>query len=104
MVSKKHHRRYDIEFKARAIKLYYHSEKSYKQLSEELGIPEATLASWVLKDKQKQPASNPKSTQAEDVDFNKELMKLKRELADIKEERDILKKALAIFSTDDQKD
>lgn len=93
-------RKYDQEFKQRAVELYRTSEKSYERISEELGIPTATLVGWVRNPRYANPetASNPTST--ESIELGKEFKSLKRELAIAKEERDILKKALAIFSMD----
>ena len=67
--------------------------------SEELGIPTATLVRWI-----KHPdfihSETPTSASTENSEILKEFKLLKRALAVIKEERDILKKALAIFSVD----
>jgi len=96
--SKRTPRQYDAEFKARAVKLYQASEKSYKVLAKELGIPAATLSTWVHTTKHSSPkATKQANGTPEDV---QDLRCLKRELAVVKEERDILKKALAIFSLD----
>jgi len=40
-------RTYDKEFKLNAVKLYQASDRSYKQVADELGIPQATLVGWV---------------------------------------------------------
>jgi transposase-like protein len=37
-------RTYDKEFKLNAVKLYQASDRSYKQIADELGIPQATLS------------------------------------------------------------
>lgn len=92
-------RKYDNEFKRRAVQLYRANKKSYATLSEELGIPTATLVGWI-----KHPdfinSETQTSASTESSEIIKEFKLLKRELAVIKEERDILKKALAIFSVD----
>ena len=87
-------RRYDDEFKHQAVRLYFEQGKSYKTLSDELGVPEATLAGWVNSGKYHQVSSG----QRIDAATLAELKRLRSELSEIKEERDILKKALAIFS------
>ena len=105
--SKRKSRQYDAEFKQRAIKLYFSSEKSYTELGAELGIPAPTLSTWIHNAKhsyQKNPKSlSSKPNESSEVDLSKELIRLKREMSVVKEERDILKKALAIFSTDNPK-
>ena len=87
-------RSYDEEFKKQAVRLYFEQGKSYRQLGSDLGVPEATLAGWVLS------GNYPRSPSGKVVDTETlaELKMLRSELADMREERDILKKALAIFS------
>jgi transposase len=94
-------RKFDEEFKRRAVQLYMSSEKSYETLGEELGISANTLHSWVKHPRyaHPKPASAAQSS-SEGGETIKELKALKRELSIVKEERDILKKALAIFSGD----
>jgi transposase len=87
-------RQYDEEFKKQAVRLYFEQGKSYRILGNELGIPEATLAGWVNTGKYQQGTSG----KAVDADTLAELKRLRAELLDVREERDILKKALAIFS------
>ena len=98
--SKRKTRRYDDEFKQRAVNLYHSSEKSYTDLGKELGIPSATLSTWVYHDKQASPKKYSKQSNHDDCKASKEFLQLKRVMSILKEERDILKKALAIFSTD----
>ncbi|MCB1180913.1 MAG: transposase [Chlamydiia bacterium] len=43
----KKQRKYDREFKLNAVKLYRESGKSLGKVSQDLGIPLATLAQWV---------------------------------------------------------
>jgi transposase len=90
-------RKYDEEFKRRAVELSITTGKPYGKLSEELGIPVNTLYSW-SKNPRYAPSQKAAATGQAAVENNvtKELKALKRELSIIKEERDILKKALAI--------
>ena len=87
-------RYYDEEFKSNAVSLYLNSGKSYPILSNELGIPVSTLASWVDSGKYQAGSGNRKVTAAELA----ELKSLRKELIRVKMERDILKKAVAIFA------
>ena|SRR3990167_1280611 len=87
-------RNYDEEFKKQAARLYFEQGKTYRALREELGVPEATLAGWVNSGKYYQGQSG----KVIDIETLDELKRLRAELLDIREERDILKKALAIFS------
>jgi transposase len=96
-MSKQANRKYDDEFKCSSVKLYYESGKSYNRLSQDLGIPESTLVGWVLSGKYHNKAI---PDQVLDTETLKELNRLRKALKLANEEREILKKALAIFSTE----
>lgn len=89
-------RKYDKEFKLNAIKLYQESKKDHKEIAENLGIPPSTLYTWI----QEYKINGDKGFQGSGVikSSNEELHQLKKQLADVTMERDILKKAVAIFS------
>jgi transposase-like protein len=89
-------RKYEREFKLNTVKLYIESGKSLSKLSQDLGVPMATLAKWVKQFKETGENSFPGSGKL--MPQNEELFRLRQELADVKQERDILKKAVAIFS------
>jgi transposase-like protein len=89
-------RDYDKEFKINAVNLFLKKEKTYKQLSEELGIPEKTLIGWVYRHKKSGETCFPGKGKLKEPDM--EIFNLKKKLAIAEEERDILKKALGIFS------
>ena len=82
-------RTYDDDFKREAVLLVKTSGKRKTEICRDLGIAPSTLQGWL-------------STSVEDksgnITTNSELTRLKRELADARLERDILKKAVAIFS------
>ena len=82
-------KQYTVEFKEEAVKLARNSGMPYNQIARDLGVPHTSLHAWIKKDQltNSQPAIN-----------NIELKTLKKENLILKEERDILKKALAIFS------
>jgi len=90
-------RNYDDEFKLSSVKLYYASGKSYAELSRDLGIPSSTLIGWVHSGKYH---NKNKPNQILDSETLQELSQLRKALKLANEERDILKKALAIFSTE----
>jgi transposase len=93
-------RKYDEEFKRRVVELYITAEKSCEKLGEELGISGGTLYSWVKNPKYFRSTAATTTQGAAESSVMKEFKALKRELSITKEERDILKKALAIFSGD----
>jgi transposase len=84
-------RQYDEEFKKNAVKLSYASPKSIKQVSEDLGISENRLYSW----RKKYTADGDKTRYAT---LEEETKALRLEVAELKMERDMLKKATAYFA------
>jgi transposase len=95
-MEKKPKRVFDKEFKLNTARLIISKEKKIAELSRELGITENTLHNWknqYLKDNK--DAFPGKGHQTPDEGY---LKKLERENQILKEERDILKKALGIFS------
>jgi transposase-like protein len=89
-------RSYDKEFKLNAVKLYHSTGKTLCQLSEELGVPKSTLAGWVHQHNKDGAEAFPGKGYLKASDA--ELSQLRKELAIAREERDILKKALGVFS------
>jgi transposase-like protein len=95
-ISMKNQRKYDREFKLNAVKLYREGNKSLVKLATDLGVPMTTLAQWVKQFKEHGDESFPGSGTLSPC--NEELFRLRKELTDVRQERDILKKAVAIFS------
>lgn len=92
----KEQRTFTKEFKLEAVQLVQRSGKSQTQVARDLGIADSTLHHWCKEyteaGSQAFPGSGHQTQQEE------ELRRLKRELEVTRQERDILKKALAIFS------
>jgi transposase len=89
-------RSYDKDFKMNAINLYGSSGRSIHTLARELGIPSATFSKWVRDYRQGGHESFPGKGQVKSSE--EELRALRKELLHVRQERDILKKAVAIFS------
>lgn len=85
---------YPPEFRAEAVRLYRNSDRSLKQVSEDLGISTESLRSWL---KQTDLDAGVRSDGLT-TDEREELRKLRRENRVLKEEREILKKAAAFFA------
>jgi transposase len=86
---------YPAEFRESAVKLALESDNSIAQTARELGIKENTMYNWM------RLYSRPKVGNQPDREMNHpfdEIKKLKRELAQVRQERDILKKATAYFA------
>ena len=89
-------KRYDREFKLNAIKLYREGNKSMNALSKDLGVPLSTYSGWIKEFKEQGEKSFPGSGSFKPC--NEELFQLRKQLANVTQERDILKKVVAIFS------
>lgn len=89
-------RTYDREFKLEAVKLATRGDKSLAQVARELGINPNVLSTWKFQFKNDPEFSFPGKGRLKPHD--EELRQLKKRLRDAEEERDILKKALGIFS------
>lgn len=86
---------YSSEFKESSVKLAIQSKQPIAQTARELGINANTLYTWI--DKYSQPKGSSIRT---DEHIYEEVKRLKKELAKVTEERDLLKKAAAYFAKD----
>ncbi len=86
---------YTAEFRASAVKLANESDKSVTQVAQDLGVNVNTLHTWIGKYSRCQSPDNPIRT---DDHLYDELKRLKKEVARLTEERDIVKKAAACFA------
>jgi len=89
-------RRYDREFKEDAIRLIVDGGRTVREVARDLGIHENMLSRWKKEYLQDKEHSFPGKGHMKP--HEEELFKLKRRIADLEEDRAILKKALAIFS------
>lgn len=98
----KKRRKYDQEFKQMAVELSKHRE-DIRALAEELEIRPDLLYRWRREALQYQGASFPGQGNPKQTEEEKEITRLKKELREAQLERDILKKAVSIFSKSDGK-
>jgi transposase len=91
---------YTEEFKKDAVELSNRSDKTVKDVSENLDIPYGTLIRWRREYKDKGDLAFPGHGKQKLTPEQKEIQRLKKELKDAKTERDILKKAVSIFSNE----
>lgn len=89
-------RTYDKEFKINAVKLCLEQGKTLEETAKNLGIPKTTLYTWIREYKANGNQGFKGSGNVKPC--NEEVQNLKKQLADVTQERDILKKAVAIFS------
>lgn len=87
-------RKYTVEFKEQAVRLYRENEATttITDVAKQLGVSMQTLYQWVKK-AEKRATATPEQ---------EELAKVRRELEQVKMERDFLKKAAAFFAKSHQ--
>lgn len=95
----KRYRTYTPEFKREALELLKNSGKSAGQLERELGITPGMLLKWrakyqVVINEREAARLEPSDLEA----AKREIQRLERELREMAEEREILKKVVSIFS------
>lgn len=93
---------YSVEFKKKAVELSF-ARGSVTQICEELDIPTSVLSRWRRESNEYGENSFPGRGKPKLTDQQREIAQLKLELKDMKLERDILKKAISIFSANDRK-
>jgi transposase len=91
-MGKSMHEPYDPTFRARAVELVRSTGLSKAQVARDLGVNPETLRLWV-----KQAEIDAGRRDGLTSDEKAELTRLRREVATLKEEREILKKAAAFF-------
>ncbi len=98
-MNERNYRKYSQEFKLEALELLQRADKSAGQIERELGITPGLLVKWrvryqIVAKEGQAPQIGPSDMEAAKA----EIRRLQRELANVQEEREILKKVLNIFS------
>lgn len=99
---KKTRKQYDKEFKEMAVNLVL-SGKSSSEVADDLGIRTELVNRWKREYEQYGTGSFSGKGNMNLTAEQKEIIRLKKELKDAQTERDILKKAISIFSKGDSK-
>ena len=87
---------YTAEFRESAVKLAIESDKPVAQVAIDLGVNVNTLHTWISK--YSHAKSSPTKPERTDEHLYDELKRLRKEVARLTEERDLLKKAAAYFA------
>ena len=88
--------KYPDEFRHEAVELVRSSGRSMADVARSLGISDATLGNWVSADREARArAADPRSL---DENERAELNRLRKENAELKMDREILRKAAAFFA------
>jgi len=96
---KPHYRKYTEEFKLEALELLKSSGKTSRQIERDLGITPGLLVKW--RDRYQVISKEAEQAHMELSDMGaakREIKRLQRRLAEVEEEREILKKTINIFS------
>ena len=82
---------YTEEYKNTIIDLF-NSGKTYAEISDEYGVPKTTIRQWVNKNDTAQDSAAANESDAD-------IKAMKKRMAKLEQENEILKKALSIFAT-----
>ncbi len=84
-------RKFDAEFREGAVRLVHETGKPIAEIARDLGVNEGTLGNWVARDR----ASRDGTDLAHD-DLA-ELKRLRGEVAELRMERDVLKRSVVLW-------
>lgn len=95
-------RKFDRSYKLKAVELSY-QRTNIKELADELGVRVELIYRWRGEFASRKEASFPGNGKVGLTESESEIVRLKKELEEMRMERDILKKAVGIFSKSDGK-
>ena len=90
-MAQRHRPTFSPEFRAEAVRRARTTPESVPAIARDLGITPNTLRNWIA-------ATRPQSAVPLTDDERTELRRLRREVTQLRQERDILKKATAFFA------
>jgi transposase len=87
-------RKFDVEFKEGAVRIVRETGKPIAQVARELGINAGTLGNWVGMDRRRRESGDDGVVSESE---RAELIRLRREVAELQMERDLLKRSTALW-------
>ena len=94
-MARKRRKKYTREFKVEAVRKVLVDDRTYRDVGNEIGVSENVLGRWVRAVSDDEQEAFPGKGMRKSKD--QEIFELKRDLDGLREERDILKKALVVF-------
>jgi transposase len=91
---------YTTEFRQQAVEMVTREDLSIAEASRRLSLSPKTLTNWVRRAKHRDSPAAAPALRREVTDVEAELSRLRRENAELRMERDILKKSAAYFASE----
>jgi transposase len=89
-------RKFDRDFREGAVRLVRETGKPIAQVARDLGVNEGTLGNWVNADRRRRDGGDGQLSE----DERAELVRLRKENAELTMERDVLKRSVALWVKD----
>ena len=86
-------RNYDADFREGAVRIVTETGKPVARVARELGVNEGTLGNWVNLDRRRRNSGDAVVSESERV----ELVRLRREVVELRMQRDVLKRSVALW-------
>ena len=84
---------YDADFREGAVRIVTETGKPVARVARELGVNEGTLGNWVNIDRRRRDSGNAAVSESERA----ELVRLRREVVELRMQRDVLKRSVALW-------
>lgn len=87
------YRKFDHDFKQGAVRLVLETGKPIAQVARELGVNEGTLGNWCARERRDRGVGNGALSESERA----ELERLRKENVELRMQRDVLKRSVALW-------
>jgi len=87
------YRKFDQDFQQGAVRLVFETGKPIAQMARELGINEGTLGNWCARERRRQAGGEAAVSESERA----ELERLRKENVELRMQRDVLKRSVALW-------